>query len=102
VGVKAVVREGEPLREALKRFKELVRRFGPPGTDVKRPKWHKNALWFYLKPSERRRRDRLRDAHETFLGECARRRLVAVVRRGRKRGKPHFGDLPVVGRYPAY
>ena len=71
MGVKVVVRDGETVEEALRRFWELVRRFGPPGTNVKWPKWHKNPLRYYLKPSERRRRDRLRDEFETYLGECA-------------------------------
>jgi hypothetical protein len=95
-----VVWDGETIEEALKRFRELVRRFGPPGTSVKRPKWHKNPLWYYLKPSERRRRDRLRDEFEIYLGECARRHLVAVVRRGCKRRKVHFGNWPVLAKYP--
>ena len=94
------VREGESVEEALKRFRGLVRRYGPPGTNVKRPKWHKNPLTFYLKPSARRCRDEIRDAFETHAGECARRRLVCVIRRKTKRRKEHFGAAPVVAQYP--
>lgn len=100
MGVKVCVRDGESLAEALKRFRELVRRYGPPGTDVKRPKWHKNQLAYHLKPADRRRRDGLRDAFETHAGECARRRLVCEVRRRAKCRKLHFGDAPVVAEYP--
>ncbi|MBI1914922.1 MAG: 30S ribosomal protein S21 [Planctomycetes bacterium] len=100
MGVRVEVREGETIEEALKRFRELVRRFGPPGA-VKRAKWHKNQLHYYLKPSALRRRDRLRDEWKKYAGECARRRLVAVIRLGCKRRKPHFGNIPVVAQYPA-
>lgn len=100
MGVKITVRDNETISEALKRFRDLVRRYGPPGTNVKRPKWHKNQLAFYLKPSARRRRDAIRDAFETLVGECARRQLVCVIRRGAKRHKERFGALPVVGQYP--
>lgn len=100
VSVKVTVREGESIEDSLKRFHSLVRRYGPPGTDAKQPKWHKNQLTFYLKPSERRRRDEIRDAFETYAGECARRRLVCVIRRKTKRRKAHFGNAPVVGKYP--
>jgi hypothetical protein len=96
VKVKVEVRDGETIDQALERFREVVRRYGPPGTNVKRPKWHKNQLWYYLKPTERRRRDSLRDEFETHAGECARRRLVCVIRRRCKRRKVHFGDSPVV------
>jgi ribosomal protein S21 len=99
VGVKVTVRDGETIDDALKRFRGLVRRYGPPGI-VKRPKWHKNQITFYLKPSERRRRDIIRDEFETYAGECARRKLVCVIRRGAKRRKEHFDNIPVVGRYP--
>jgi ribosomal protein S21 len=99
VSVKVTVRDGESIEDALKRFRGLVRRYGPPGTSVKRPKWHKNQLAYYLKPSERRRRDAIRDV-ETHAGECARRHLVCVIRRGAKRRKEHFGDIPVVAQYP--
>lgn len=100
MSVKLIVRDGESIGAAIKRFRALVRRYGPPGTNVKRPKWHKNQLTFYLKPSERRRRDEIRDAFETYAGECARRHLVCVVRRKTKRRKEHFGNVPVVARYP--
>jgi ribosomal protein S21 len=100
VGVKVTVRDGESIEDALKRFRDAVRRFGPPGTNVKRPKWHKNQLAYYLKPSARRRRDAIRDAFEAHAGECARRHLVCVIRRGAKRRKEHFGDIPVVTQYP--
>lgn len=97
---KVVVGDREKIQEALKRFREMVRRYGSPGTPAKWPKWHKNQLWFYLKPSELRRRDRLRDEWATYLGECARRHLVAVIRRKTKRRKAHFGNLPIVGQWP--
>jgi ribosomal protein S21 len=97
--VRVEVRDGETMEQTLKRFRELVRRFGPPGA-VKCPKWHKDQLQYYLKPGELRRRDRLRDEWEKCAGECARRRLVAVVRRGCKRRKMHFGDSPVAAKYP--
>ena len=99
MSVRVEVREGEAIEQALKRFRELVRRFGPLGA-VKRPKWHKNQLKYYLKPSELRRRDRLRDEWQKYRGECARRRLVAIIRRGGKRRKTHFGNYPVVAKYP--
>jgi ribosomal protein S21 len=82
MGVKVTVRDGETVADALKRFQGLVRRYGPPGTNVKRPRWHKNQLTYYLKPSERRRH------------------LVCVIRRGAKRRKEHIGDAPVVDQYP--
>ncbi len=94
-----VVRDGEAIEDALKRLRSLVRRCGSPGADVKRPKWHKNQLTFHLKPGERRR-DAVRDGFKTRAGECARRRVVCVIRRGAKRRKEHFGALPVVARYP--
>src|SRR5262249_47273736 len=99
MGVRVEVRDGETIEQALKRFRELVRRFGPPGAG-KCPKWHKNQLRYYLTPSERRRRDRLRDEWEKYRGECARRHLVAVIRRGCKRRKAHFGNYPVVAKFP--
>ena len=68
MSVKVTVGDGESIEDALKRFRGLVRRYGPPGTDVKRPKWHKNQLVHYLKPSERRRRDAIRDEFETHAG----------------------------------
>lgn len=100
MGVRVEVRDGESVTQALKRFKYLVRKSGPPGTGVKRPKWHKNQLTYYLKPSDRRRRDELRDAWETYAGECARRRLIAALLRRTKRRKAYFGDRPVVRRFP--
>jgi hypothetical protein len=100
VSVRITVRDGESIADALKRFRGLVRRYGPPGTNVKRPKWHKNQLTFYLKSSERRRRDEIRDQFETHAGECARRHLVCVIRRKTKRRKEHFGNVPVVAQYP--
>jgi ribosomal protein S21 len=100
VGVKVTVRDGESIEDALKRFRGQVRRYGPPGTNVKRPKWHKNQLAYHLRPSERRRRDAIRDEFETHAGECARRHLVCVIRRGAKRRKEHFGNCPVVAVYP--
>jgi len=99
MGVRVEVWEVETIEQALKRFRELVRRFGPPGA-VKCPKWHKNQIRHYLKPSERRRRDRLRDEWQTYAGECARRHLVAVIRRRCKRRKAHFGTVPVVAVFP--
>jgi ribosomal protein S21 len=99
MGIRVEVREGETIEQALKRFRELVWRFGPPMA-LKRPRWHKNQLKYYLKPCDRRRRDRLRDKWETYSGECARRRLMAIVRRKAKRRKVHFGNIPVLAKYP--
>jgi Ribosomal protein S21 len=99
MGVRVEIREGETIEQALQRFRELVRWFGPPGI-MKRPKWHKGQLQYYLKPSDLRRRGRLRDEWEKYAGECARRHLVAVIRRGCKRRKAHFGNNPVVAEYP--
>lgn len=99
MSVKVTIRDGEKIEDALKRFRNLVRRFGPPGTNVKGPKWHKNQLRYYLKPSKRRRRDALRDEFKTHAGECARRQLVCVIRRRAKRRKEHFGDIPVLTNY---
>jgi len=96
MAVKVIVRDGETIAEAIKRFRELVRRFGPPGTDVKRPKWHKNQLEYYLKPCDRRRRDKLRDDFKQNCSECSKRHLVCVIDRGAKRRKAHFGNLPIV------
>jgi hypothetical protein len=100
MGVRVEIRNGESVEQAVKRFRELVWRYGPPGAGRKRPKWHKKPLRYYLKPGELRRRAALRAAWETYKGECARRHLVSVIRRGCKRRKAHFGDLPVVGEYP--
>jgi hypothetical protein len=99
MAVRLEVREGETIEQALERFRGLVRRFGPPGA-LRQPKWHKSQLRYYLKPSALRRRDQLRDEWARYAGECARRRLVAVIRRGCKRRKAHFGDHPEVARYP--
>jgi ribosomal protein S21 len=98
MGVKVTVREGESLADALKRFRQMVWRFGPPGAGRKRPKWHKQQLEYYLKPSERRRRDQLRDDFQEYSGECGRRELVCVILRRTKRRKVHFGDAPIVRR----
>ena len=100
MGVRIEVRDGESVEQAVKRFTQLVWRHGPPGAGRKRPKWHKPPLDHYLKPSELARRDELRDAFETYSGECARRRLVCVIRRKTKRRKERFGDAPVVCQYP--
>jgi ribosomal protein S21 len=99
MAVRVEVREGETIEQALRRFRELVRRLGPPGA-VRRPKWHKNQLRYYVKPSALRRRDQLRDEWARYAGECARRHLVAVIRRGCKRRKALFGNHPVVAKYP--
>lgn len=101
MGVRVEVREGERIEEALKRFRDLVWTFGPPMA-LKRPKWHKNQLRYYLKPCERRRRDRLRDEWRKYVGECARRRLMTIIIRGAKRRKAHFGNIPVVAKYPPW
>lgn len=94
MGVKVYVR-GWDIDDAIRRFRELVWRFGPPGAGRKRPKWHKKPLDHYLKPSARRRRDRLRDAFAKFTAECTRRQLVTPIRRRCKRRKAHFGDAPI-------
>jgi ribosomal protein S21 len=100
MGVRVEVREGEAIEQAVQRFREALWRQGPPGAGRKRPRWHRRPLDYYLKPSDLRRRDRLRDAWVRYAGECARRRLVAEVRRGSKRRKAHFADVPVVAPYP--
>jgi ribosomal protein S21 len=100
MGVRIEVREGESVEQAFKRFKQVLWRHGPPGAGRKRAKWHKPQLDHYLKPSELARRDELRDAFETYSGECARRRLVCVIHRRTKRRKEYFGDAPVVCKYP--
>lgn len=74
MGVRIEIREDEPIADALRRFRRLVYRHGPPG---KRPRWHKNQLTYYLKPSTLRRRKDLLARNETFRGECTRRRLVS-------------------------
>ncbi len=93
MGVKVYVR-GWDIEDAIKAFRNLVWRFGPPGDGGKRPKWHKKQLYYHLKPSERHRRDRLRDEFEKYAAECSRRQLVIVIRRHGKRRKAHFRDLP--------
>ncbi|QEL15872.1 30S ribosomal protein S21 [Limnoglobus roseus] len=100
MGVRVEVRDGESLAEAVKRFRESVWRQGPPGAGRKRPKWHKRPLDYYLKPSELARRDDLRDAFETYAGECSRRRWLCLIRRRTKQRKERFGDAPVVCKYP--
>ena len=100
MGVRVEVRDGETAEQAVKRFKDLVRRHGPPGSGRKQSKWHKRPFNYYLKPSELKRRDALRDAFETYAGECARRHLMAFIRRRTKRRKEWFGVAPVVCVYP--
>jgi ribosomal protein S21 len=95
MGVRIEVREGESVEQALRRFRELVRRFGPPGA-VKAPRWHKKQLFYYLKPSVLRRRKELLAANETYRGECARRHLVAYKRFGKHR-RVSFAGCPIVG-----
>jgi ribosomal protein S21 len=95
MGIRVEVRQGETIEQALKRFKVLLWRHGPPGA-MKVPRWHKNQLRYYLKPSERRRRDRLRDEWKKYSAECARRHMAAVKRRGCKRRKVHFAPFPPV------
>ena len=56
MGVRIVVQNGETIEQAVKRFKKLVWRFGPPGAGGKLPRWHKPPLDHYLKPGELRRR----------------------------------------------
>jgi ribosomal protein S21 len=96
MSVRVEVRDGESVEQALKRFKDLLWRYGPPGAGRKRPKWHKQQLDYYLKPSELARRDKLRDAFVTLAGECARRRLVCFIRRNTKQKKVWFGNAPIV------
>jgi ribosomal protein S21 len=102
MGVRIEVRDGESIEQALKRFDNLLWRQGSPGAGRKRSKWHKRPVHYYLKPSALRRRDRLRDEFESYAGECSRRELVCVIRRRTKRHKEHFGDYPVVRRYPPW
>lgn len=92
--------DGESVGQALTRFRQVLSRYAPPGAGRKRPKWHKKQFDYYLKPSELARRDRLRDAFATHVGECARRQLITLIRRRTKRRKVHFGDAPVVCKYP--
>ena len=91
MGVRIEVREGEPIADALRRFRKLVYRHGPPG---RRPKWQKKPLTYYLKPSTLRRRKELLARNETFRGECARRHLVSE-RLGKHR-RINFSRYPIV------
>ena len=91
MGVRIEVREDEPIAEALRRFRKLVYRHGPPG---KRPRWHKNQLRHYLKPSTLRRRKELLAKNATFRGECACRHLVSQ-RLGKHR-RIEFSRYPIV------
>ena len=100
MGVRVEIRDGESVEQAYKRFKQLLWRHGPTGAGRKRSKWHKRPHDHYLKLSELARRDELRDAFETYAGECARRRLVCVIRRRTKKRKKRFGDAPVVCKSP--
>lgn len=100
MGIRVEVRDGESVEQAFKRFKQLLWRHGPPGAGRKRPKWHKQQLDYFLKPSELARRDELRDAFEKYSGECARRKLVCVIRCRTKRRKEWFGNIPVVCKIP--
>jgi len=99
MGVRIEVRKGETIEQALKRFRELVRRHGSPGA-LRPEKWHKKQFYYYMKPSELRRQDQLGDEWTKHVGECARRHLVSIIRRGCKRRKAHFGDCPIVDIYP--
>lgn len=100
MGVRVEVCDGESVGQAFKRFEQLLWRYGPPGAGRKRPKWHKRPLDYYLKPSELARRDALRDAFETYAGECARRKLMCAIRRRTKRREERFGDAPVLRQWP--
>jgi ribosomal protein S21 len=91
MGVRIEVREDEPIAEAIRRFQKLVYRHGPPG---KRPRWHKNQLGYYLKPSTLRRRKELLAKNETFRGECGRRHLVS--QRFGKHRRIDFSRYPIV------
>jgi hypothetical protein len=100
MGVRVEVRDGESVEQAVQRFRKLVLRHGQPGAGRKQTKWHKRPIDHYLKPSELARRVALRNAWATYAAECARRRLVSVIRRRAKRRKERFGDAPIVAVYP--
>jgi hypothetical protein len=68
MGVRIEVRDGESIEQAVKRFRELVWRYGPPGAGGKRPRWHKKPFGYYLKPSVLQRREKLRAEWETYVG----------------------------------
>jgi|GEM_PF-4840934 len=104
MGIRIEVLDGEPIEQAILRFRKKVREEGPPGAGWNRPPWHKGELGSYLKPSELRRRKALRDEWETYSGECGRRHLVSVafrlyrMRHWRSR-KIRFGSMLPVGHY---
>jgi len=105
MGVRVEVRTGESIEQALKRLRKLLWRQGPPGSGGKWPKWHKRPLDHYLKSSELRRRDELRDEFAKYAGECARRQVVCVIRWHCKRRKMHFSNVPsplAAARYPGW
>lgn len=66
----ALIREGESIGQAVRRFTNLVRRFGPPGAGGKRPRSHKRPFDYYTKPCELRRQDQYRDTRARRRGEA--------------------------------
>lgn len=72
MGVRVEVGDGESIGQAVRRFKNLVRRFGPPGAGGKSPKWHKPPLDHYVKPSELKRRAEYRAAGQRRRGNIHR------------------------------
>ena len=56
MGVRVEVAEGEPIAEAIKRWRNLIRAEG--GFPIIYPKWHKRRYDCYCKPSIYRRRVR--------------------------------------------
>jgi ribosomal protein S21 len=59
VSVKVIVGEGEPLTEAIRRFRRMVRKAGVQSG--LRPRYGKKSLAFYKKPSELKREKKLVD-----------------------------------------
>jgi ribosomal protein S21 len=92
MGVKVEVREGETIAEVLRRFRREVYRQGPP---INRARWHKNQIYYYLKPSTLRRRKELLAKNATFRGVCGRRHLVAPDRVGKHR-RVSFSKYPII------
>lgn len=59
MGIRIDVEEGEPIADALRRFRKLIRAEG--GYPLNHCKWHKPRRDIYLKPSILNRRRRWND-----------------------------------------
>jgi len=70
LGKRIVVREGEPLIQAVRRLKKILSSDKPP--------FHKRRLEHYLKPSEVRRRKRNNAALVRRRSEARRRRELGL------------------------